>query len=247
MNTKVIRTLSFVIVLLSDSVIFAQTYADTVKKADLDRKAAQYRAETGFDGAIEYDLERYVIATVSGTLPDIHLTSLSDTTTKKINSEKILSGILKYFGVPRDQLIYKDEGDHVTYFQEIKGIGFDGREAVLVVEYNISDTTNTRFGLINQLYVIPDMSPQITIDEQEALDIAKPIDLANNPDRPTINVYDSVIKPEVKLVYINYGSRFIPEIRLCWRVTHFGYRVEIDAITGEVIRHYWYGAHSAPK
>jgi len=238
------KVFSLIVILFYVSVIFAQPSAEAVKDK-MEKQVAQYKAETGFVGSIKYNIDNMVFNELGGYYPSLSVSSTRDTASIRTISETIVDNLSNYLRIPREQLKLKyNSGITVRYFQEINGIGFDDIDGRLEFSFEVNKSI-TLVHIISFLHSTPDLSTQTKIDKQKAIEIMHPIEINNNPQRPNVDFYESVETPWAELKYINYGSRDMPKIQLCWIVQYLGYRVEIDAITGEAIRHYSFSKNDA--
>jgi hypothetical protein len=256
MDIKSIRAMLTGIILLSAFMVFADEarfsgqVKDEQKDTEMQRQAAQFRAETGFKGDIIYNLDNMMFKLFGGTMPGIQLASFADTTSIRTQSEILLNSFLKYTGVPREQLKYKCWGSYVIYSQEINGIGFElGDDGYVKIDFILQDS-GTSFSVYNGLQAIPEMSSQVTISEQEAYDIFIATEEAYNPkhdEYEKIVGYEQNYKPIILLKYKNIEPDKQPNVKLCWIIKHRGYQVYIDAVTGKVLKKFntvWKNAKS---
>jgi len=212
------------------------------KQKEIQRLEDEFKAETGFKGGISFWEDDLRFRSLGGYFPNMHVTGYQDTIAMKAYGDSILKMLIKYTKVPEDQIKYHSvDGNRVKYFQEINGVSFERLDA-LNGKFNVyfSFDDSVKVEVISSVFVLPDMKNEMAIDSIRAIEIAKPVEECNNT-KERVNTYTNLSvypPPKAELYYINLGTKTSPLVKLCWKVRYLYYLVEIDAINGEVLRHY---------
>jgi hypothetical protein len=180
----------------------------------------------------------------------------------------LLTGLLDYIYVPREQIKYmKCEEFLVTYYQEINNIGFYGNGAAIQFKFNDHTLSieSMNISIANSLCPSQDLSGRICITKQEAIAIAYPIIeqekkklFKSDTPKQIPNIDSTNYNIQVKkfidatnkedLQYVNFGTAHHPDVKLCWVIHHSFYVVMVNALNGDVLKHFsnisYLGYHS---
>jgi len=205
------------------------------KTQELNQLADRFKAETGFNGQINYRYESMSLGSFEGNFADIPFSADADTTTFRHACNRILDKILPYSFANRSQLsmnrITKSNGYISTdYYQlgngyRVEGLGF------IVITY---DTGRNRFSIGDNAVELPTSHITPVISFMKAVQIAKDYYI-NNLGYPE----DIVINPATEsIAYVEFNNQY----ELCYVLgipdpnpeQFKDYTIVIDAMTGEV-------------
>jgi len=195
------------------------------------------KAETGFRGTINFDLDASVIEEMWGTFPNCEV---RDTVEAQSQALLLISNLLPYIRVDINQLSLKsmrtdDMGIKVSFNQKIDNLKMEPHSGITVV---FRTKNFIEVNIISSL--IPDLhfvkSKYLTYEE--ALRIF---------DKKIGNDYKQRFKDEL-LISRNYSPEFQhirrPEhYKVCWRMPYSvgpsgeAHILYIDAVTGEILGH----------
>jgi hypothetical protein len=200
----------------------------------MDAKAVQFKAETGFDGDIRYDLRNGVFKGIEGTMQSC---TVQDTSSARLCAESILNELIPYLKTNRAQLTitrnYQNQyGCVIQLDQRINNISL---EPISYMSFHFNTEGSYCFNLGSSIVPNLDVQTDKLISQSDAEDIfSREID---NKD---------IERTNAKLVITRYWSETTQEnsqpdsYKPCWVMNyiynseHFG--MYIDAITGKVLR-----------
>jgi Zn-dependent metalloprotease len=232
------RLLYAVVFIIFSCTLFASEMTYQEKELEAKRLGDQFKAHTGFVGGVMYNYEDMTLWGLNGKFPNIIYNKDASKVTQQALAKKIIKLVLPYISVPWDQLIFSrvdklsDGTTVVEYRQEISGIGFDKSEGLISVAFEGNGIPN--IVLSNNLAIVEDLSKQMRITKQQAIDIMLPLEKQDNQNHHNeINAQQN--PPNANLLYCRYAKNKVTLYRLCWRAFWEGYRVDVDAVTGEVL------------
>jgi len=234
MKTKVLITM--LVIMLCTAVFASEDSSDPAeqwrKTQELNERAARFKAETGFEGHIGYNLQSMQFSTISGNFMDIEVTAPQDTVFMRNVFDQVVSKVLPYISAREGQLIRRQLsknifGISVSYYQDVNGYPVFGAGSL-----KISYISQVKlFSIANSTVPILDdyVSPVLT--NEDAIRIyAKTV-----PDDELLNLFSNR-SPKFSLSYCNiheYKFDIEPVYRLCW-VGGSGRKLVIDSVSGEI-------------
>ena len=229
------RHLLIILLLLSCTVIslFAQVTAtvDSLKNSPLgvmNRKAAEYAKQFGFEGEIKYDSDNTRFISLMGMYYNIDVT---DTLSAVETASKLIQDLIPYFGVNKDQLAAPVCNEAYMYFavkfvQQINGIGFEAPANITFFFYNDENKVLVESG------IYPNLNFPVTgyISREKAINTYTTLKGKNNLSEMTA---DMMICPLYKP---DLSAELEPRsFRVCWVIIVRNYKMYIDALTGKII------------
>lgn len=200
----------------------------------MDVKAAQFKAETGFEGSIIYNLRNGVFGGIEGTMPSI---AVQDTISARICSETLFNLLNPYLQTSREQLVlkmnYQDEfGCRVVYYQQCDSLLLDPRSIIL---FDFRTDGSNRFTVGSSL--VPNLNVQT--DNLISRSVAEEI-INKELSGKIVRRYDPHFKVTSKWSEATADNKHQENYKPCWIVRyHYNsavYDMYIDAISGTVLR-----------
>ena len=203
------------------------------KTQELNRRAEQFKAETGFVGDIGYSYQAMGFTNYRGNFRDIPVTVPQDTVAMGQVFEQVLKKVKPYIRAREGQLVREAIVSYinrtfVTYRQRVNGYGIDGA-GVLNIGYNIP--TN-EIVVIDNTVDIGSEIVQVNITEDQAIDaVLQYYDTNEDFDRD-----HWMFRRHIRLAYapIEYDHGIV-DYKLCYLISHGGGQNYVDPSTGEVI------------
>jgi len=213
---------------------FEKTEQPRFTEEQMDAKAAQFKAETGFQGQIEYNLEKGVFMKIIGEFPNI---SVHDTISARSATLSICDMLLPYLKAEREQLKivrnYQDiMGFIVSLDQEINGYAIEPHAGMTI------DFRKKNFSFIE---VKSSIIPNLNVQTDNLLSRSEAEGIFN---KELENKLAQILNAEILIT--RYWSedtqdKSQPEYyKPCWviyyriNVEHFA--MYIDATSGKVLR-----------
>ena len=205
------------------------------KTQELNRRADQFKAETGFVGDIGYSYQAMDFNNYRGNFRDIPITAPQDTVAMGKVFEQVLKKVKPYIRAREGQLVREAIVSYinrtfVTYRQRVNGYGIDGA-GVLNIGYNIP--TNEIVVIDNTVDILDDN----TIPKLIFGDAVRIYDENIEDDEAIKRIRTR--RPFLTLLYSNIYNDWVgdtrSEYRLCW-VGGLTRCIYIDAHTGEVYK-----------
>jgi len=204
------------------------------KVRQMDQLAERFKAETGFTGSIQHNLERMRLSYFEGKFAGIQITATADTASFRAVFEQILDKALPYTYAKREQLsrsrITNNLGIIQTdYYQQVNGYRVEGAGR-LTINY---ETGRNAFAIGNGTVELPDVDVRNMITKEEAEKTAL---IDKNDSR-----YQ---KAKVKSIfYTNLGSdayylAYLVLVSDDSKPILGDYTYYIDGITGKVLNKY---------
>src|SRR5690554_4241157 len=145
MKTKVLITL---LLLLICTMVFASEDASNAaeharKTQELNQLAERFKAETGFEGYIGYNLQSMQFSTISGNFMDIEVTAPQDTLFMRSVFDQVVSKVMPYISAREGQLKSGKvnsnmNGSGIIYWQKVNGYSIEGGGGTLRISYNLA-------------------------------------------------------------------------------------------------------------
>lgn len=113
-----------ILILLNAIYIFGgekQTNATVYSKAEMDRLAEEFKTQTGFVGAVYYDLNKGSFSKLEGKFVNV---SASDTTSAKVTAMRMLSTLQSYMKINSAQLEHWEILPDMTWSNEYVVVGY---------------------------------------------------------------------------------------------------------------------------
>lgn len=266
MKSLIFRLVLIIAGICAITSLFSQSQGKEIADDDTTGIRAAYIAATGFRGRM---ILYPSLSILNGSLPGLNFTTESDTAYMHTLADSIVYGYLPYIGIPAEQvkfsklIIYKPywypSADHFffKYEQVINGIKSPGyiyidfennKPYVHPFTGKVAYPTGPRFDMSERLLRTADMSKDIKVTREQALD------MMHNVRMPALN--DSIgtlCAPYPVSINLQYGCQLYchwldkrpwdkrdnvnPDktIRLFWHMRWKGYLMDVDAVTGEVI------------
>jgi hypothetical protein len=197
----------------------------------MDQVAESFKAETGFTGSIQHNLERMRLSYFEGKFTDIQITADADTASFRSVFEQILNKVLPYTYAKREQLtksrITNNLGITQTdYYQQVNGYRVEGAGR-LTINY---ETGRNAFAIGNGTVELPEEG-RVNITLNQAIEIAKEV---YNPDYK-LDKSIEFSEPKTELLYTN-DPQNVTDIsyRLNYKISFWGLAIYIDPSTGNL-------------
>lgn len=210
---------------------YEQTEEYAQKQAILNERAARFKAETGFNGNLEYDLKGMKFKRYSGRFASIQFPAFQDSILYMRTFEEVLVRILPYISANRQQLVKKyltmnNWANWIEYRQIVNGYSIEsGGRLSIVYTHSLK-----RVSILDETYDIPPIPRGEIIPEDEAYNIAWDHYVrSKNFDEKAPRV-----KRKISILYRNriQDGKQQP-LRLCWKVVFPKVLYYIDAYTSE--------------
>jgi hypothetical protein len=229
MNAKALVTM---LLLLLCTMIFASE--DTGDTADQERRtqelnqlAERFKAETGFEGDIGYNLQSMQFSTISGNFTDIEVTSPQDTLFMRNVFDQVVSKIMPYISAREGQLksgkIHSNmHGSGIIYWQEVNGFSIEGGGGTLRIHYSLA---TRQLSVTNGTADISSDPISINLSLEQAISLVQD------------KVFDGAeVKPtNPRIAYVPIDNENGQVYYMCYVVTHQGYTVYVD-VSESIIR-----------
>jgi hypothetical protein len=230
------KTLITIMLLLICTAIFASEDASNAaerarKTQELNQLAERFKAETGFEGRINYGYERMRLGSFEGNFSDIPFTTEADTIAFRQACERIVEKILPLSPANRMQLsmsrISKSVRGYTTdYVQQVGGYRVEGAGFIMITY----EEGRKRFSIGDNTVELPEGDVRVIIAREDAVEIYGKI-----VDDELQRRYSNFV-PDFSIKYYNinkYKQDLKPIYRLCW-VGGLSRRLVIDVNTGEI-------------
>lgn len=201
------------------------------KTKELDKMANKFKAETGFQGSIEYGYEQMILGGFKGNFSDIHYTSDSDTIAFRQACEKVLNKILPYSKAIRSQLSISRIRNQWSllstyYYQQVNGYRVEGLGFVKI-SYDIE---RKRFHIGEGTVELPegDVRAIITPEEAEQI-VVRDMNDDKYQKAKVISVFISNMGSDA--YYLAYLVNIGDSTNMFWG----DYEYYVDAIKGTVM------------
>jgi len=205
------------------------------KVRQMDELAERFKAETGFTGSIQHNLERMRLSYFEGKFAGIQITADADTASFRAAFEQILNKVLPYTYAKREHLtrsrITNNLGRIKTeYYQQINGYRVEGAGTLSIVY----ETGRYGFAIGNGTVELPSNEVSPVLRYEEAVKITKNY-YSKNLGYPE----DIDINPATKTIaFVGVSNKY----ELCYVLgipdpnpnTFNDYTIVIDAVTGQV-------------
>ena len=145
MNAKALVTM--LLLLLCTMIFASEDPNDTTeherKTQELNQLAERFKAETGFEGDISYNLQSMQFSTISGNFTDIEVTAPQDTLFMRNVFDQVVSKIMPYISARGGQLksgkIHSNmHGSGIIYWQKVNGFSLEGGGGTLRIHYSLA-------------------------------------------------------------------------------------------------------------
>ena len=232
------KTRVFLAILLLTVVAILYCSDDPSENAEYQRKTRElkalserFKAETGFEGTIEYDYDNMKLSSFRGGFTDIAFPATQDTTIIRQSFERVVDKMLPYISATRAQLKKSSMfsnlwGIGTRYQQFVNGYPIEGGGYM-----NVSYTPKqNRIDILNDIVDIKQVAILNTISEAAAFKIARTAFEQTEYCNELTPTWRSKTVIQYKSRQVNGKAQ---PYRLCWRVTFPGLSYYIDAETSE--------------
>lgn len=229
MKTKVITAI--LLLMMAISAIYASEdpteQAEYLqKKQQLDLLAERFKAETGFEGKIEYDYTTMKLSRYRGVFSDVHFSNPQDTTSLRQSFSSVKDKMLPYLSALDNQL-------YQTRI-ELHHLGNGTRYIQLVNGYPVEHGgyLNMTYSPSNNLVDILDVTAEIADDSvRNILPLQQIVDNVISYHKDKYKVVDREIVPygDVFLKYSNIGT---PQYKLTFIIVLDDITYYVDAYSG---------------
>ncbi len=193
MNAKLLITI--LLLLICTAIFASEDHFDAEeyerKTQELNQLAERFKAETGFEGRINYGYERMRLGSFEGNFSDIPFTAEADSLAFRQACERIVEKILPYSPANRMQLsmsrISKSVRGYTTdYNQQVNGYRVEGAGFIMITY----EEGRKRFSIGDNTVDLPegDVSAIITPEEAERIALSDMNDAKYQSSR-TVSIY----------------------------------------------------------
>ncbi|MFB3845378.1 MAG: hypothetical protein ACE14O_06500 [Candidatus Cloacimonadaceae bacterium] len=240
-------SLAFIILLLFISCIYADGILSEeakrqAKEGQLEQLAAQFKAESGFKGTINFDLDAGVFEQIRGTFPNCEVRDTVEAQTKAL---LLINELLPYIRIDMDQLtkdmVGSTDRDISVYFRQIiDGLEIEPQPGInVIIRTKLFDEVTINSSLVPDLHF--EKNSYLSLEEANNIFKKEIGDL--NTKKDYSNLLDSKLFPKlmVSKLYSPEESEYRnPDLyKVCWkmpyRVGFEFYNLYIDAVTGQIL------------
>ncbi|MCK9308777.1 MAG: hypothetical protein PHH43_01300 [Candidatus Cloacimonetes bacterium] len=230
------KTRVFVAILLLTVVAILYCSDDPSENAEYQRKTRElkalserFKAETGFGGVIDGDINRKVLTSFDGIFKDIDMSGVRDSVAFRQACSTVITKLLPYIGAKENQLsqgyISKDYYSLGTrYTQRVNGYQI-ASGGYLNISY---DFVRNRIFILNVTVDVPQRPVTINLSLEQAIEIVI------NTHRIRYHETEKALEPyeEIDIKYSNVGSSVY---RLMYLITLEDVTYYVDACSGEIM------------
>jgi hypothetical protein len=229
MKTKALVTM---LLLLLYTMVFASEDAGDAaehahKTQELNQMAERFKAETGFEGYIGYNLQSMQLSTMSGSFIDIEVTAPQDTVIMRSVFDQVVSKVMPYISARDGQLKSGKvnsnmNGSGIIYWQKVNGYSIEGGGGSLRIHYSLA----TRQLSVNNGTVDISSDPiSINLSLEQAISLVQD------------KVFDGTeVKPtNPRIAYVPIDNDDGQAYYLCYVLVNQGYTVLVD-VSEPIIR-----------
>jgi hypothetical protein len=238
MEDRMKKLLSILVLTLLSVYLIAegveQTEQPQFTEEQMDAKAAQFKAETGFKGDIFYNLRNGVFGGIEGTMPSI---AVQDTLSARICAETLLNLLQPYLQTSREQLVlkmnYQNEfGCRVVYYQQFDSLLLDPRSSI---------TFKFRTDGSSYFEVYGSLVPNLNVQTDNLISRSAAEEIINKElSGKIVRRYDPHLNITRKWSEATAENKQPENYKPCWIVSYDYnsdvYIMYIDAISGTVLR-----------
>jgi hypothetical protein len=229
MKTKAMIT---IMLLLICTAIFASEDASNAaeharKTQELNQLAERFKAETGFEGYIGYNLQSMQFSTISGNFMDIEVTAPQDTLFMRSVFDQVVSKVMPYISARDGQLksgkvVSNELGSGTIYWQKVNGYSIEGGGGTLRISYNLA---TQKLNVNNGTVDISSDPISINLSLEQAISLVQE------------KVFDGAeVKPtNPRIAYVPIDNENGQAYYLCYVLTNQGYTVFVD-VSEPIIR-----------
>jgi len=201
------------------------------KVRQMDQLAERFKAETGFTGNVNYNIDRMKLRAYEGKFTDIPFSADADTTAFRQACDRILDKILPYSYAKIGQLsmsrISRRTGYISTdYYQIVNGYCVEG-SGFIVITYDVG---RYRFDIGDNTVELSE-ERRVNISLTQAIEIAKEVYNPNYKLDKSIEFSD----PKTELLYTKDPQNITDNsYRLNYKISFWGLAIYIDPYSGKL-------------
>jgi len=206
---------------------YEQTEEYTQKQAILNERAVRFKAETGFEGYIGYNLQSMQFSQISGNFVDIEVTAPQDTEFMRSVFDQVVSKVMPYISARDGQLksgkvVSNELGSRTIYWQKVNGYSIEGGGGTLRISYNLA---TQKLNVNNGTVDISSDPVSINLSLEQAISLVQE------------KVFDGAeVKPtNPRIAYVPIDNENGQAYYLCHILTNQGYTVFVD-VSEPIIR-----------
>ncbi len=202
------------------------------KQAILNERAARFKAETGFEGSIDYNYRDMKFSRLTGEFTGIQISAPQDTVSTENAIDQVLLRISPYISAREDQLNFTSSESNryivsKKWEQKVNGFSVYPRKFIIVA-YNLP---TKEFIISDSTVDLPSCPVQMNVSKTEAKQLMLDAYKQSVYCKDETNRYHR----DPSIGYINVPiSESYSQYRLCWSMMFDNISISVDAETQEI-------------
>ncbi len=211
---------------------YEQTEEYRQKRAILNERAARFKAETGFEGSIDYNYRDMKFSRLTGKFTGMQISATQDTVSTGNAIDQVLLRISPYILAREDQLNFTSSESNrymvsKKWEQKVNGFSVYPRKFIIVAynlptkEFIISDSTVDLPSCPVQMNISKTEAKQLMLDAYKQSVYCKDVNNRYHRD------------PSIGYIRVS-ATEISPHYRLCWSMMFDNISISVDAETQEI-------------